>query len=165
MSFGAKRHLRSGRREARTARSSSCHTLSLRTFLPNQHGAFAAAEQPTFPSPKGLLHSILALALVAPTRAPIQQDGAEAAATRWLHQGEDNDEAALFGRGLRLRSRSDAAQFSHKAHAPSVCVSCGTGNFTSDVVRRRHKFIMHGEEWPLVATIDGFNVLKGIYLC
>jgi hypothetical protein len=61
--------------------------------------------------------------------------------------------------GPRVRCEKCAPGKSH------VCVSCGTGNFTSDVVRRRHKFIMHGEEWPLVATIDGFNVLKGIYLC
>jgi hypothetical protein len=45
-----------------------------------------------------------------------------------------------------------------------VCFTCGTKNLVCDAVRLRHKFRAHGEERPLETTIDGFIVLKGVYV-
>jgi histone H3/H4 len=48
-----------------------------------------------------------------------------------------------------------------KSHARP---ECGARSLTCDVVRLRHKFRAHGEERPLETTIDGFIVLKGVYI-
>ena len=72
--------------------------------------------------------------------------------------------------GVRCSNHTDSTCLDAKvrcetcAPGKSHACPCGTRNLTCDVKRLRHKFRQHGEERPLDAIVDGFIVIKGIYV-
>ena len=81
---------------------------------------------------------------------------------RCENEGDDGERCAnpTGVTGLSGRARCETCAPGES----TCCIECGTGHLTHPLCRLRHQFLAHGEEKPLDTTIQGFVVLKGVYV-